>query len=627
MLLSFFFFLFLSFSLFFFFLMIRRPPRSTLFPYTTLFRSWDTLRIAGASVREILITAAAHKWKVSAHDCYAENSEIIHRSSGRRIKYGDLVEIASTLPLPGKVQLKTQDQFKLIGQSIPSLDGIDKAMGKAIYGIDVDIPNMLIATITHCPVFGGKVKKFHSDKAKQIKGVKEVIQIESGVVVAEHFWAAKKGLDSLELEWDVGSYGDVDSESLRKDFAAALDIEGKLVYQRGHISKSLASDKNSFSAIYEAPFQAHATLEPMNCTVRITNGICEIWAPTQSPTGAQYVSNQIISSPSHKLFKRIQKIIGEKGSLDNIKIYTTLLGGGFGRRLKQDYVVEAVQIAKAINQPIKLIWTREQDMQHDYYRPYTRHRINTKLDNEGLPLAWQHHIAGSDEGRCVHGAGEIPYSIPNIEIQYNHVDTKIPIGSWRSVGFSHNTFVIESFIDELSAKARLDSLEYRLTLLAHEPRCQRVLKLAAEKAGWYRPRNKNRYLGITHFKGFGSYIAQVAEISITETVKIHNMTCAVDCGIVVNPDTVEAQIEGGIVFGLTAALKSLITIKKGRVAQSNFHNFPLLTINEMPNIHTFIVESKEEPGGIGEIAVPLVAPSISNALFSATGVRSRTLPI
>jgi isoquinoline 1-oxidoreductase beta subunit len=586
---------------------------------TSIRSNWERLRQAGAIVREIFIAAAADLWNVPASDCYAEKSSVVHRGSNRRLLYGELIERANEQPIPGSVVLKEPEQFKLIGTSVSNIDDVAKVSGKAVYGIDVHIPGMLVASIIHCPYFGGRLKTLDSTNSMKISGVTAVIEVDSGIaVVADNYWAAKQGVDALDIVWEKGEFFTVDTQELKQRGQTAID----------KLDVNLMSDrKDRINVEFEFPYQAHATMEPMNCTAYVHDGVCEIWAPTQNATRAKNLAKFHNSAQVRDLIKKIQRKIGI-GSDEDIIVHTTLLGGGFGRRLNQDFVVEAVQISKEIGKPVKLIWSREEDMQHDFYRPFTMHKVYVDIDNNGMPRKWTHLITGSDKNRTIQGANNIPYLIPEPEIRFSQLKSLVPTGSWRSVGNSHNTFVIESIIDQLAIKADIDPIKYRLKLLEHEPRCQKVLDIVAENSGWYKKRNKTTGLGVSLFKGYGSYIALVVEVAIeNNAIIIAKVHAAVDCGIAVNPDTVKAQIEGGIVFALTATIKSKITVKEGRVEQSNFHDFPLLTLSETPKIETYIIQSREYPGGIGEVPVPPLAPAVSNAIANLSGIRLRKLPL
>lgn len=587
---------------------------------------WTPLRQAGAAARELLIRAAAQNWKVKEDECRAENGVVIHKTSKRKASYGELAARAATLPVPKAVFLKEPGEFKLIGKSTPRLDTPRKVNGGAVFGMDVKLPGLLTAVVARCPVFGGKPKKFDATQAKGVPGVSQVLSIHSGIaVVADNFWAAKLGRDALVVEWDEGANAKLDSAAIRKQLEQSLKKKGVTARNEGDAAKALKAATKRIEAVYEAPYLAHACMEPMNCTALVKKDGCEIWVPTQNQTGTQFVASQITGLPPEK-----------------VKVNTTFLGGGFGRRSEQDFVAEAVQLAMATGVPVKVVWTREDDMHHDYYRPATLNRLSAALDKQGMPVAWRHEIAGASifarvfpnsiknglDGTSVEGAANLPYAIPNLHVTWAMENGAVPVGFWRSVGSSQNAYITECFLDELAAAAGKDPYEYRRALLAKHPRHLGVLELAAQKAGWGTPLPAARTRGIAVAEAFGSYCAQVAEVAVERgQVRVLRVVCAIDCGMVVNPDTVVAQMESGIVYGLTAALKGEITIKNGRVEQSNFSDYPLLRLDEMPEIEVHIVKSAENPGGVGEPGTPPIAPAVANAVFAATGKPVRRLPI
>lgn len=589
-------------------------------------KAWIRLRQAGAIAREMLVSAAAERWRVPARECIARNGSIVHTPSGKAASYGDFAVAAARLPIPEKVSLKGPHEYTKIGMSTPMLDAPAKSRGIAVFGIDVKLDGMLVATVVHCPVFGGTLKELDETGALSVPGVRHVVRIDTGVaVVADHFWAAKKGRDALKLRWDPGPHAELSSESIRQDYAQAMQGDAEIVKQVGARERRPGTDSRTIQATYEAPFQAHATMEPMCCTADVRDGWCEIWAPTQAPGLAQGTAARYLLSKPERLLEKLKlKVTGD--SLQRIRVHTTFLGGGFGRRSEQDYVAEAVQISQAVAQPVKLIWSREEDIQHDYYRPYTRHQVSAGLNAQGGLASWSHRIVGPDRYISTGGA-DLPYAADHFRLEYLEAESHVPIGYWRSVGSSHNTFVMESFVDELAVAMDEDPYAFRRRLLAESPRLRAVLDLAADKAGWGKPLPKGRSRGLAVNKSHGTHVAQVVEMSFDRDLRIHRVVCAVDCGQVVNPDTVRAQMEGGIVFGLSACIKRSITVKDGRVLQSNFHNFPLLRMDEMPEIETYIVASSESPGGVGEPGVPPIAPAVANAVYAATGVRVRRLPI
>jgi isoquinoline 1-oxidoreductase beta subunit len=597
---------------------------------TSVWSEWDRLRKAGATARVMLMRAAAEIWKVDPASCRAEKGFIIHDPSKRRLSYGKLVERAAQMRPPQDVPLKQPKDFKLIGKPRRRLDTPEKTNGKAIFGIDAKIPGMLTAVVARPPVFGGRVKRFNADKAKAVPGVKEVVQIDSGVaVIADSFWSAHRGREALELDWDEGPLATLSTSGMREEYMNLAKAPGTVARKGGNPESALSRAAKRISAEYEVPYLAHACMEPLNCLVDLRSDSCEIW------TGTQFQTVDRNSAAS---------VVGLKP--EQVKIHTTFLGGGFGRRANphSDFVTEAARVAKAVKKPVKVIWTREDDMKGGYYRPMWYDRISAGIDERGNLVAWQHTIVGQSimvgtpfeqmiqngvDPASVEGAKEIPYEIPNILVDLHSPKIGVPVQWWRSVGHSHTAFVVESFIDEVAHETNKDPYEFRRKLLVKHPRHLGVLKLAAEKAGWGRPLPKGRGRGIAQHESFGSFIAQVAEVFVNAAgeVRVHRVVCAIDCGGVVNPDTIKAQMESGIVFGLSAALHGKITFKNGRVEQSNFHDYPLLRLNEMPLVEVHIVSSKEKSGGVGEPGVPPIAPAVSNAVFAATGKRIRHLPI
>lgn len=583
---------------------------------------------AGATAREMLVAAAAQKWGAEKSACRAENGFVINATTKARLSFGSLADAAAKLPVPSDVALKDPKQFRLVGKATKRLDTPDKVNGRARFGIDVRAPEMLHAVVARCPVFGGKVTSFDGTKAKAVRGVKNVIQISSGIaVIADNTWSAMEGRRALDIKWDEGANADLSSAGISKLLAEHAAQASTVARNVGDAAASLAAAAKKIEAVYEAPFLSHAPMEPMNCTAHVRADGCDVWAPTQFQT-----FNQNIAA----------KITGLKP--EQVNIHTTFLGGGFGRRAEQDFVAEAVELSKAVGAPVQATWSREDDMQHDFYRPASCSRFSAGLDAEGWPVAWTNSIAcdsimsrffpgsvknGLDDS-SVEGCADLAYAIPNIKVNYNLTDTGIPVGFWRSVGHSQNAFFSECFLDEVAAAGGKDSYELRRRLLANSPRHLGVLELAATKAGWGQPLPAGRYRGIAVLNSFGSYVAQVAEVSVNKkdgSVRVHRVVCAVDCGRIVNPDTIAAQMEGGIVYGLTAALNGAITINRGRVEQSNFDDYQMLRINEMPAVEVHIVPSENAAGGVGEPGTPPIAPAVCNAIFAATGKRIRRLPI
>jgi len=586
---------------------------------------WKLLREAGAAGREILLTAAAQTWGVSAQECHAENGSVIHEQSGRRLRYGELTDAAAKLPVPDAVFLKEPDEFKLLGTAQARLDGPAKVDGSAIFGVDVQLPGLLTAMVVRCPVYGGKVRRVDDSKAKKITGVRQVVTISTGVaVVADHFWAAKLGRDALNIEWDLGPDAELDSATITRRFVDVVD-DGTIGRDDGNANAVIAKTSKTIDAVYEVPYLAHACMEPMNCTAHVREDGCDIWVPTQGQTNTHNTGMKLTGLPTEK-----------------VRVHTTFLGGGFGRRSEQDFVTDAIEISKAVGAPVKVIWTREDDIQHDYYRPATYNRLTAVLDENGMPVAWRHRIAGpsirardakdrEDSGKdfsTTEGALNLPYAIPNILVSYARVNTAVPVGYWRSVASSQNAYITECFLDELAAAGGKDPYQLRRELLRDEPRHRGVLDLAASKAGWDTPPPAGRFRGIAIAHSFASFAAQVAEISIDRgRVRVHRVVCAIDCGMIVNPDTIAAQMESGVIYGLTAALKGEISIARGRAQQSNFNDYPLLTLEECPDIEVHIMPSTADPGGVGEPGTPPIAPAVANAVFAATGKPVRRLPI
>src|SRR6476661_2832991 len=595
---------------------------------TAIRATWQPLREAGAAARMMLISAAASDWSVDETSCRAAKGEVIHLPSNRRLSYGQLAAKAATLPVPDKVRLKDRKEFTLIGKPAKRLDAPAKVNGTAVFGIDAKVPGMKIATVAACPVFGGKLKSVDESKALTVKDVTQVVQLEDAVaVVAQHMGAAKKGLAALEIQWDEGPNATLSTADIVSQMEAASQKPGVIVRNTGDVEKAMAGVKIKLDAIFLFQYLANTTMEPINCTVHVKKDSCEIWVGTQVMTRAQSVAASITGLP-----------------LEKVTVHNHLLGGGFGRRLEVDFIGQAVKIATHVDGPVKVIWTREEDIQHDMYRPYFFDRISAGLDLDGMPVAWHHRITGSSilarfappafkngfDPDTVDGAVEPPYAFPNVLVDYvRHEPPGIPTAFWRSVGPSHTIFVVEGFIDELAAAAKKDPVEYRLALLKDVPRARAVLQLAAEKAGWRQAMPKGSGRGVSVQTTFGSYMAQVSEVEVSKQgdVRVKRVTCAVDCGIAVNPNTIEAQIQSAIIYGVTATLYGEITLKDGRVEQSNFDTYRALRMNEAPQIDVHIVQNYEAPGGLGEPGTSALAPAVTNAIFDATGVRLRALPI
>ncbi len=591
---------------------------------------WKPLREAGAAARMLLVDAAAQTWGVEPSSCRAEKGYVIHNTTGRMLDYGALAAKAATLPVPSAsgIVLKDPKDFTLIGTPAKRVDTPDKVNGKAQFGIDVRLPGMKIAAIGICPVPGGKLKAVNEAKALDVKGVHQVVKLDDAVaVVADHMGAARKGLAALHVQWDDGPNAKLSTAGIVRELDMASQKPGVVARQDGDLDSAFAGAAKKFEAIYQVPFLAHATMEPMNCTVHVRPDACEVWVGTQVLSRAQAAAAEVTGLPREK-----------------VKVHNHLIGGGFGRRLDIDGVIWAVKIAQQVDGPVKVIWTREEDIQHDLYRPYYYDRLSAGLDERGMPIAWTDRVTASSilarwapaafknglDTDAVEGAKEPPYELPNILVDYVRQEPPgIQTAFWRGVGPTHNIFVVESFIDELAAAANKDPFEYRRALLGKSPRAKRVLELAAEKSGWGQklPAGQGRGLSVQHV--FGTYLSEVAEVEVAKdgSVRVKRVVCAVDCGQVVNPDTVKAQLESGVIFGITAALYGAITLKDGRVEQSNFDNYRMLRIDRAPAIEVHIVESTEAPGGMGEPGTSALAPAVANAIFAATGKRLRMLPI
>jgi len=590
--------------------------------------AWQPLRQAGAAARTMLIAAAAKRWNVDPATCRAQDAKVLHPPTGRSIKYGELAAEAAGMPVPQTVALKRPEQFKLIGTPAKRLDAPAKANGTAVYGIDVRPPGVKIAPLAQSPVFGGRVKSVDDAAAEAVKGVRQIVRLDDAVaVVADHMGAAKKGLAALKIEWDDGPHAKLTTEDVARELEQATLAPGAVAENIGDADAAMARAVTKVEAVYQLPFLAHATMEPMNCTVHVRPDGCEVWVGNQVIPRVQAAATKVTGLP-----------------LDKVVAHNHLIGGGFGRRLEVDGVTRAVQIAKQVDGPVKVVWTREEDIQHDMYRPYWFDRMSAGLDAQGKPIAWKHRFAGSSviarwappffknglDSDTTEAAIDLPYALPNKHVEYVQVEPPgIPTAFWRSVGPSHNVFVVESFMDELAAAAKQDAVAYRLALLDQAPRAKAVLELAAEKAGWGAPLSPRVGRGVALQHAFATYMAQVAEVEVGKdgAVRVRRVVCAVDCGTVVNPDTVQAQIQSAINFGITAALYGEITLKDGRVQQSNFDNYQILRINEAPAVEVHIVQSFEAPGGMGEAGTSAIVPAVANAIFAATGKRLRKMPV
>lgn len=593
---------------------------------TSVRQFYGPLRKAGATAREMLREAAARTWSVPVSDCEAVAGAVVHGASGRRLSYGALVALAATLAVPEEPPLKDPRQFKLIGTSPARLDTPEKLSGAARFGLDTRRPGMLFAAVARCPVFGGKARRWDAPAAKAVTGVRDVVEIDTGIaVLATSTWAAMQGREALRVEWDEGENTTLDSASIQALFDAKLAEDSpdlKAYRDDGDFAQAFAGAARKLTATYELPFLAHAPLEPMNCLADFRKDAIEVWAPTQAPQWA------------------LGQLTGTYGlPHDQIKIHTTLSGGAFGRRLMPDFVLEAVQVSKAAGAPVQVVWSRADDMQHDWYRPASRHRLAAGLDAGGRIVAWRHSIAAPsiigqvmpgrqpDEPDAIDGAATITYAIPNLRIEYAMVNTAVPIGWWRSVYNTQNPLANECFLDEIAVAAGFDPLALRLALLPADSRLRGVLQRAADSAGWSARPPAGHGRGLACHECFGSAAATVAEVSVTAgRIKVHRLWTAIDCGLAVHIEGVKAQVEGGAVMALTALLHGAITIERGQVQQTNFDGYPLLTIGDAPDVHVEILQSGEPIGGIGEPGLPPVAPAVLNAVFAATGQRVRRLP-
>lgn len=618
----------------------------------SLSTSWGQIREAGATARDMLVAAAAEVYEVPVEQCQANDGYVVHSGSNKPLSYGELAGLAASQSVPSNPRLKPASEFRFIGKQNKRLDIAGKVNGRTEYGIDTEVEGMAYAVISRSPVLGGKVRKFDATQALDTKGVVAIFEIYNGIaVVAEQYWQARKAQQKLEIEWDEGPLAELSSDDMFQSFKqAALEDEGKRVRDDGDFDDAVDNASRVFEAEYQTPFLAHATLEPMNCVVEINENSANVWAPTQAPDLARIAVARVTDL-----------------SPDDVDVQVTAIGGGFGRRLTQDFIEEAAAVATQAKRPIKLMWSREEDTQHDWYRPATYHKLKATFNESGGVTGWDHQIvapnlldwyirdaapaqypwapkfmygtlgsiglamqgiAVPNDETAIEGAVSMPYEIANTQVRHTHADIGVPVSFWRSVGHSQNAFYVESFIDELAHETSTDPFLFRQSLLQDQPRQRHVLELAAEQAGWGKPLPTGHFRGVAVHKSFKSYAAQVVELSVNNgDINVHRVVCAIDCGIVVNPDIVKAQMEGGIIFALTAALYGEISLKNGRVEQSNFDDYKLLRMNETPDIEVHIVDSNESPTGVGEPGVPPLAPAVANALFAATGKRLRSLPL
>jgi isoquinoline 1-oxidoreductase subunit beta len=594
---------------------------------TSIRYAWEPMRRAGAAARTVLISAAAQQWQVDPASCHAQAAQVIHPASNRSIGYGQLVDAAAKLPAPQNVQLKDPKDFKVIGTPVKRLDSPEKVDGTAIFGLDVRLPDMVYAAIANCPVFGGTLASVDDTNTKKIPGVRQVVRLDNAVaVIGDHTWAAKRGLQALEIKWNEGAGAQIGMKQIVDDLANAAQRNGAVARKEGDVDHAFSNAKTRVDAVYQQPFLAHATMEPINCTVHVRPDGCEIWLGSQVPTRVVDAAVAVTGLPA-----------------DKIVVHNHLIGGGFGRRLEFDMVTQSVKIGKQLSTPVKVLWTREEDIQHDMYRPYYYDRISAGLDANGKPIAWQHRIVGSSimarfappafqhglDPDAVEVAADLPYDLPNQLVDYVRQEPHaVPTAFWRGVGPTRGTFVVESFIDELAAQAKADPVKYRQDLLGKTPRALNVLNTATQAANWGSAVPKGQGRGVSVMHAFGSFFSIVVDVAVDQgEVAVKRVVCAVDCGMVVNPNTIEAQVQGGIIFGITAALYSEITIKDGRVEQNNFTDYRMLRIDQTPPIEVHIVKSSEAPGGIGEPGTAALAPALTNAIYAATGKRLRQLPV
>jgi isoquinoline 1-oxidoreductase beta subunit len=597
---------------------------------TALFSTWNQYRRVGAMAREMLITVAAQDWLVERTTCHAEMGFVVHGPSGRKAAYGDLAQRASQLPKPANVVLKSAKDYKIIGRSVGRVDAAEKSSGRAIYGLDVRLPGMLYAVIARPPVFGAQLKSVDADPARKISGVLDVVRMKNSVaVLAKNTWVARQGRDALKLNWDISPADKVSTPQIFADYKKLAQEPGLVVRQDGDVDAALKTAKHKIlAAEYEFPYLAHATMEPMNCTIQYDGKSCEMWAGHQMPTMDRAAAAAVLGLPPEK-----------------VAVHTTFAGGSFGRRANKnsDYVIEAAELVKIVKKPLKIVWTREDDMRGGYYRPLYVHRVETGVNAQGLPVGWKHSIVGQSimansplemmikngvDGTLVEGVSDSPYAMQGFSLQLHTTKSKIPSLWWRSVGHTHTAFVMESTIDELAHLVNKDSLEYRKSLLKKSPRHLAVLDLLEKHGGLHHPVQKNAAQGLAIHESFGTVVGHVSHVSVHgDEIQVHKIVSAVHCGTVVNPDSARMQVEGAIAMGLSALLYGQIEVADGQIRQSNFVDYPVLRLKDMPKVEVHFVKTDDPPTGLGEPGLPPVGPAVANAIFKITGHRIRKLPL
>lgn len=615
------------------------PPNEALFSHPALGDqitggsaglrgAWEPMRHAGATARMMLVQAAARTWGVRPSSCSAQRGEVFHSRSNRRAPYGALIDAAARLPIPQKVALKDPSQFRLIGQSVKRVDTPDKVNGRAKFGIDALPSEVTFAAVAACPVIGGRLVSVDANAAKAVRGVRQIVELDDTVaVIADHTWAARKGLAALKPTWDGGKNASLNTASLVAECNAALEREGTIATTTGDVAAANSKIASTYEADFRLPMLAHLAMEPINCTAHVRKDSCEIWVGCQRLALARRMAAEVSGLPPEK-----------------IKIHNHLLGGGFGRRLEADYVAQAVRIARHVDGPVKVIWSREEDVQHDYFRYHNHSRVRVGLDAAGTPLTFSHKLAGpavmarwlpiffqKEVDLDIISVAAGSYAWPNVHVEYVRVEPPagLNVGNWRGVGASRNAFIVESVVDELAHRAERDPLEYRRAYLQHSPRLLRVLNEAAERAQWGKPLPAGWGRGIAVLDDFGSFVAQIAEVSVDRSgrTRVERVVCVVDCGLAVNPDIVKAQLEGGIIYGISAALFGKVTVANGRIQQGNFDDCPVLRMHDAPRLEVHVIKSSEAPGGVGEPGTAAVFPAVTNAIFAATGKRLFELPV